>query len=739
MTTLNWPGFGISAITPTLDQPATVNSSAYTGVRRVIANPWHGKWSFKVTLATRQGDANFQAVRSFFTSLKGAINNFHLPAVEAPQNANTGVTLSANAAQGATSLALTGVTTALVAGNMVTIAGQLLSLTSVGALSAGAQTVSFMPALRAAALSGASVETAKPYALVALRDSSFSWDIAQWRQYGLSFDADEDVNGADGASPALDVWTGGTGTSGGGGTSFSFPQLQSFTSRTLLAAVTGMVDKQVAYLTEAGREGVFVFSSANNSSNVSNDPNQGVYVAPSSDTSGASGAWVRKSDGPVRAQWTGFVDGGAAAAGTVIENTFTTTASGDAGGTTDFRGALYQLTWLGTNSAQQTIILSCHNDLTHTSGTMTYAYGIQTHVSLGGGATSGVSTGAITNARVFEGHIANKSSNAQVISTGAVFFAADADLTRTGSTGTVDQIAGFSCGDMGHATKVTTSAISFDAGDMTAGAPTTANFRARMGSGTNKWAFLGTGSAPSALAGALRLGDNTVPTSTLEVKGLCKLSNDGSVVTSGSYHEIRTQNSGNTLTVSNSHSSTPNGLTIFFGGASPNNTTQKFLTCTDSTTNRLLIWSNGNVVNSNNSYGAISDAKLKTGIRDATPQLADIRALKVRKFKLKADGENAREHIGLIAQETEEISPGLVWEAPDTESYFEQEYARGGVAEPDVPLIGKGEWKERETGTFTKGVNYSVLYMKALKALQELADELDALKAEVAVIKAATS
>jgi hypothetical protein len=50
----------------------------------------------------------------------------------------------------------------------------------------------------------------------------------------------------------------------------------------------------IAYLREAGREGTFVWSSANNAANVANDPLQAVYIARSSDPTGATGAWVRK-------------------------------------------------------------------------------------------------------------------------------------------------------------------------------------------------------------------------------------------------------------------------------------------------------------------------------------------------------------------------------------------------------------------------------------------------------------
>lgn len=206
MATFNWPGFGIKSVSWSFDQPAQVNSSGWSGKRTVVSNPWHGKWSAKVDLASQQGDGAFRAARAFFTQLKGQVNTFHLPAVEAPQNSNTGVTVATTAAQGDSSLDLTGLTDALVIGNMITVAGQLLSLTSVGALSTGDQTVGFMPALRASVTSGTDAQTAKPYALVALTDSSFTWDIGSWRRYGLSFMVEEAVGETDGASFDGDTW-----------------------------------------------------------------------------------------------------------------------------------------------------------------------------------------------------------------------------------------------------------------------------------------------------------------------------------------------------------------------------------------------------------------------------------------------------------------------------------------------------------------------------------------------------
>ena len=60
-----------------------------------------------------------------------------------------------------------------------------------------------------------------------------------------------------------------------------------------------------SYLAEAGRTGTFLFDPSNLVAMVAADPAQGIYVAPQSDASGASGAWVRKYDGPVNVRWFG--------------------------------------------------------------------------------------------------------------------------------------------------------------------------------------------------------------------------------------------------------------------------------------------------------------------------------------------------------------------------------------------------------------------------------------------------
>jgi hypothetical protein len=84
-------------------------------------------------------------------------------------------------------------------------------------------------------------------------------------------------------------------------------------TRVALAALTG-VTRATVTLSEAGRAGVFVFYTAADyltqygntlTSQVTLDTTQAIHVAPTADTTGASGAWVRQYTGPVDIRWFG--------------------------------------------------------------------------------------------------------------------------------------------------------------------------------------------------------------------------------------------------------------------------------------------------------------------------------------------------------------------------------------------------------------------------------------------------
>ncbi len=124
----------------------------------------------------------------------------------------------------------------------------------------------------------------------------------------------------------------------------------------------------------------------------------------------------------------------------------------------------------------------------------------------------------------------------------------------------------------------------------------------------------------------------------------------------------------------------------------------------------FYVYGNGNVQNSNNSYGQISDQKLKENIVDANSQWDNIKDVRVRNFNF-IEGQTHTQ-IGVVAQELEAVSPGLIDEAPDRDE------------------------DGNDLGTVTKSVKYSVLYMKAVKALQEAMERIETLETQNASFEA---
>jgi hypothetical protein len=80
-------------------------------------------------------------------------------------------------------------------------------------------------------------------------------------------------------------------------------------TRAALAALP-MAAGSAAMLAEKGRDGLFVFDASNLSAAVAADPRQGCTVAPASDPSGASGAWVRRFSGSANVRWFGATGDG---------------------------------------------------------------------------------------------------------------------------------------------------------------------------------------------------------------------------------------------------------------------------------------------------------------------------------------------------------------------------------------------------------------------------------------------
>jgi hypothetical protein len=148
--------------------------------------------------------------------------------------------------------------------------------------------------------------------------------------------------------------------------------------------------------------------------------------------------------------------------------------------------------------------------------------------------------------------------------------------------------------------------------------------------------------------------------------------------------------------------SATNGIIVQDGGAS-NYNIRGYNSSGTATFNVLY---NGNVTNTNNSYGAISDVKLKENIVDATPKLDKLMQVRVRNYNLKGNCEQHKQ-LGVIAQELEAVFPAMVEETLDKDT------------------------EGNDLGTTTKSVKYSVFVPMLIKAIQELKAEVDSLKAQI--------
>ena len=125
---------------------------------------------------------------------------------------------------------------------------------------------------------------------------------------------------------------------------------------------------------------------------------------------------------------------------------------------------------------------------------------------------------------------------------------------------------------------------------------------------------------------------------------------------------------------------------------------------------KFRVLDNGNCANTNNSFSALSDETLKENIVDAGSQWNDIKNIKVRKFNFKEGVDPEKPTLlGVIAQEAELVSPGLVESSVQMQDGVEQEY---------------------------KTFKYSILYMKAIKALQEAQTRIETLETKVTALEA---
>lgn len=143
-------------------------------------------------------------------------------------------------------------------------------------------------------------------------------------------------------------------------------------------------------------------------------------------------------------------------------------------------------------------------------------------------------------------------------------------------------------------------------------------------------------------------------------------------------------------------------------GTGTNNTTAVIFRGRSAGADRFYVFGNGDVVNTNNSYGTLSDVKFKENIVDATPKLDKLMQVRIVNYNL--IGED-RKQIGVIAQEIEQILPGLIQEHSDRDK------------------------DDNDLGTKSKSVKMSVFVPMLIKAMQEQQTIIKELQIEVAKMK----
>jgi hypothetical protein len=126
---------------------------------------------------------------------------------------------------------------------------------------------------------------------------------------------------------------------------------------------------------------------------------------------------------------------------------------------------------------------------------------------------------------------------------------------------------------------------------------------------------------------------------------------------------------------------------------------------------KFRVADSGNVTNTNNSYGSISDEKLKENIVDATPKLEKLKQVRIVNFNFIDDNQK---QIGVIAQELENIFPSMVEESPDKDE------------------------DGKDLNTTTKQVKYSVFVPILIKALQEQQTKIEQLEARITALETTT-
>jgi len=175
-------------------------------------------------------------------------------------------------------------------------------------------------------------------------------------------------------------------------------------------------------------------------------------------------------------------------------------------------------------------------------------------------------------------------------------------------------------------------------------------------SGTHAWFNAPSGTAGNAITFTQAM--------TLTANGALIIGATALTPQTGKFKVVHDTGDQNIATSVNSAASSPYGNVISFTGASPNNGTNYFLLCADTTATRAQFYSNGGLANYSANNVNLSDRREKTNFAPATSYLDKICAIPVQTFNYLDQNLEQDDGLtlGVVAQDVQAVAPELVTE-----------------------------------------------------------------------------
>ena len=192
---------------------------------------------------------------------------------------------------------------------------------------------------------------------------------------------------------------------------------------------------------------------------------------------------------------------------------------------------------------------------------------------------------------------------------------------------------------------------------------------------------------------------------------------------SPNFHSFDSASGQWTFGIRNSHASQPFGLNINYSAVTPNGTSNQFLYCSDTTSLKLSIKSNGGVENYQSNNTNLCDEREKKNIETLDSTWGCLKNWELKKFHYNEDADTDDKRYGVIAQQVEQHCPEVITD-------WTKQRAEDAVLDEDGNVVTPA--KEE---ILRKGVKEQQMMWMAIKALQEAQDRIETLEAEVAALK----